>query len=47
VPYLYFVSKNDGTHLFSESLAEHKQAVKTFQPVREPNPPRRKNFARR
>ena len=47
VPYLYFVSKNDGTHLFSESLAEHNQAVKTYQPVREPNPPRRKNLARR
>lgn len=47
VPYLYFVSKNDGTHLFSESLAEHHQAVKTYQPVREPNPPRRKNLAHR
>ncbi len=25
--YLYFVSKNDGTHYFSESLSEHKRAV--------------------
>ncbi len=47
VPYLYFVSKNDGTHLFSESLAEHNRAVKTYQPVRESNPPRRKNLAAR
>jgi UPF0755 protein len=34
VPYLYFVSKNDGTHLFSETLEEHNRAVKTYQPVR-------------
>jgi UPF0755 protein len=27
VPYLYFVSNNDGTHHFSETLAEHHQAV--------------------
>ena len=47
VSYLYFVSKNDGTHLFSESLVEHNRAVKTYQPVREPSPPRRKNLARR
>ena len=31
VPYLYFVSKNDGSHLFSESLAVHKRAVKLYQ----------------
>ncbi len=36
VPYLYFVSKNDGTHAFSETIEEHNQAVKTYQPVREP-----------
>lgn len=36
VPYLYFVSKNDGTHLFSETIEAHNQAVKTYQPVREP-----------
>lgn len=29
--YLYFVSKNDGTHVFSESLVAHNAAVKTFQ----------------
>jgi UPF0755 protein len=34
VPYLYFVSKNDGTHLFSETMEAHNRAVKTFQPVR-------------
>ncbi len=34
VAYLYFVSKNDGTHVFSETLDEHNQAVKTYQPVR-------------
>ncbi|MCZ6717628.1 MAG: endolytic transglycosylase MltG [Gammaproteobacteria bacterium] len=28
---LYFVSKGDGTHHFSGSLAEHKQAVKKYQ----------------
>ncbi len=36
VPYIYFVSKNDGTHAFSETIEEHNQAVKTYQPVREP-----------
>ena len=35
VPYIYFVSKNDGTHAFSETIEEHNQAVKTYQPVRE------------
>jgi UPF0755 protein len=34
VPYLYFVSKNDGTHLFSENIEAHNRAVKTYQPVR-------------
>jgi len=33
VPYLYFVSKNDGSHQFSANLEAHNQAVKTFQPV--------------
>lgn len=36
VPYLYFVSKNDGTHLFSETIEAHNHAVRTYQPVREP-----------
>jgi UPF0755 protein len=31
VPYLYFVSKNDGSHSFSVELAEHNRAVKTYQ----------------
>lgn len=30
VDYLYFVSKNDGTHYFSSSLVEHNQAVKRY-----------------
>jgi UPF0755 protein len=34
VAYLYFVSRNDGSHVFSETLEEHNQAVKTYQPVR-------------
>lgn len=35
VPYLYFVSKNDGTHLFSETIEAHNRAVKIYQPVRQ------------
>jgi UPF0755 protein len=40
VPYLYFVSRNDGTHVFSETLEEHNRAVRTFQPVKQPSSPR-------
>jgi len=29
--YLYFVSKNDGSHHFSRSLKEHNQAVAKYQ----------------
>ncbi|MDR2442938.1 MAG: endolytic transglycosylase MltG [Deltaproteobacteria bacterium] len=29
--YLYFVSKNDGTHHFSETLAEHNRMVNKYQ----------------
>lgn len=29
--YYYFVSKNDGSHYFSETLAEHNRAVARFQ----------------
>ena len=29
--YLYFVSKNNGTHYFSSTLAEHNKAVQRFQ----------------
>ena len=31
VSYLYFVSKNDGTHQFSETLEEHNRAVNAYQ----------------
>jgi UPF0755 protein len=31
VHYLYFVSKKDGTHYFSNSLAQHNQAIKRYQ----------------
>ena len=32
--YLYFVSKNDGTHYFSETFSEHKRAVVKYQKKR-------------
>lgn len=31
VPYLYFVSKNDGSHHFSSSMKEHNLAVWKYQ----------------
>ena len=31
VPYLYFVSRNDGTHAFSRTFEEHTRAVARFQ----------------
>ncbi len=31
VSYLYFVSKNDGTHFFSETIREHNRAVYIYQ----------------
>jgi UPF0755 protein len=40
--FLYFVSKNDGTHLFSETLESHNLAVKTYQPRYESTSQRRK-----
>jgi UPF0755 protein len=35
---LYFVSRNDGTHHFSETLAEHERAVTQFQRRRATRP---------
>ena len=29
--YLYFVSQNDGTHIFSETYSQHRKAVEKFQ----------------
>lgn len=34
VPYLYFVSNNDGTHSFSENLQEHSRAVSRYRELR-------------
>jgi UPF0755 protein len=31
VKYLYFVSRNDGTHIFAETLDAHNRNVRTFQ----------------
>lgn len=31
VPYLYFVSRNDGTHVFAENYAEHRRNVNRWQ----------------
>lgn len=47
VQYFYFVSKNDGTHFFSEMIEEHNQAVKTYQLPHEPPRTRTKIAAHR
>ena len=39
VPYLYFVSKNDGSHYFSSDIEEHNQAVWKYQKF-----PRKRDF---
>jgi UPF0755 protein len=31
VPYLYFVSRNDGSHVFSATLDEHNRNVYEYQ----------------
>jgi UPF0755 protein len=31
VDYLYFVSKNDGTHAFSRTLEEHNRNIALYQ----------------
>ncbi|MFQ5665544.1 MAG: endolytic transglycosylase MltG [Candidatus Binatia bacterium] len=38
-PYLYFVSRKNGTHAFSRTLAEHNRAVARFQRRRLPGTP--------
>lgn len=47
VPFLYFVSKNDGTHHFSANLEAHSQAVKIYQPRNDTTSSRRKAAGRR
>lgn len=38
VPYLYFVSKNDGSHYFSSDLEDHQRAVWKYQKAQRRNP---------
>jgi UPF0755 protein len=39
-PYLYFVSKNDGSHHFSKTLEEHNRMVYRYQRGGRPGRPR-------
>jgi len=39
VKFLYFVAKNDGSHLFSRTLSQHAQAVRRYQGRGESGPP--------
>ncbi len=39
-PYLYFVSNNNGHHLFSETYSQHNQSVDTFQKKKKGRTPR-------
>ncbi len=49
VPYLYFVSRNDGTHIFAATLAEHERNVDRYQRRRaaDRESPTRRNRAAR
>jgi UPF0755 protein len=42
VPYLYFVSKNDGSHFFSSDIEEHNRAVWKYQKY-----PRKNNLTKK
>jgi len=37
--YLYFVARNDGTHIFSRSFADHQRAIAEMKEMRRANPP--------
>jgi UPF0755 protein len=37
--YLYFVARNDGTHIFSRSFTDHQRAIAEMKEMRRGNPP--------